>query len=127
VSGIVVDTSVWIDYLSGKNHPVLDDALRHGFVLLPPVVLAELISGAHRARERAVLIDFLSDLSLCETTRDHWVRVGELRLRCREKGFSVSTPDAHVAQCALDVDATLLSRDAVFADIARNFALRLGP
>lgn len=58
---------------------------------------------------------------------DHWIRVGELRRRCREKGLSVSTPDAHVAQCALDVDALLLTRDGIFSDIARHADLRLGP
>lgn len=127
MSGVIVDTSVWIDYLAGRDVPFLDDALRQGSVMLPPVVLAELISGARRPRERAALIDFLSDLSLCETTRDHWIRVGELRRRCGAKGLSVSTPDAHVAQCALDADALLLTRDGIFADIARHVNLRLGP
>jgi predicted nucleic acid-binding protein len=126
VSGVVVDTSVWVDYLAGKDNPILGDALRQGSVILPPIVLAELISGAHRPRERAALIDFLSELPLCETTREHWIRVGELRRRCREKGLSVSTPDAHVAQCALDVDALLLTRDSIFSDIAPHADLRLG-
>jgi predicted nucleic acid-binding protein len=127
VSGVVVDTSFWIDYLGGKSTPILDDVLRQGSVLLPPVVLAELISGAHRPRERAALMDFLSDLALCDTDRAHWIRVGDLRRRCREKGLSVSTPDAHVAQCALDVDAPLLSYARIFAEIARQTNLRLIP
>ncbi len=126
MSGVVVDTSIWVDYFSGEDFPVLDNALRQGSVILPPVVLAELISGAHRPRERVALIDFLSDLPLCETPRDHWIRVGELRRRCREKGVSVSTPDAHVAQCALDIDAPLLTRDGIFSAIARHVDLRLG-
>jgi predicted nucleic acid-binding protein len=125
VSGVIVDTSIWIDYLEGKGFPILDDALRQGSVLLSPVVLAELISGAHRPKERAALMDFLSDLALCEIGRAHWIRVGDLRRCCREKGLSVSTPDAHVAQCALDVDALLLSRDRIFLDIARQANLRL--
>jgi predicted nucleic acid-binding protein len=125
VSGVVVDTSVWIDYLEGKDIPVLDDALKHGAVLLPPVVLAELISGAHRPRERTALLDFLSDLPLCETDRSHWIHVGDLRRRCREKGLSISTPDAHVAQCALDADAILFSRDRIFLEVAHQANLRL--
>ncbi len=127
MSGVVIDTSVWVDYLAGRDTPILGDALEQGSVILPPVVLAELVSGAHRPRERAALVDFLSDLPLCDAARDHWIRVGELRRRCREKGVTVSTPDAHVAQCALDVDALLLTRDAIFSDIARHVELRLGP
>ena len=127
MSGVVVDTSVWIDYLAGKDTPILENALRQGSVLLPPIVLAELVSGAHRPRERTALVDFLTDLSLCKTLIDHWIRVGELRRRCREKGISVSTPDAHVAQCALDVDALLLTYDRIFREIARLANLRLYP
>ena len=35
-----------------------------------------------------------------------------------DRGVAVSTPNAHVAQCTLDRDALLLSRDIVFAQIA---------
>jgi len=40
---------------------------------------------------------------------------------------SVSTPDAHVAQCALDVNGVLLSTDAVFRRIAPRSRLRVAP
>jgi predicted nucleic acid-binding protein len=39
---------------------------------------------------------------------------------------TVSVPDAHVAQCALDRDALLLTRDAIFEAMARLIPLRLG-
>jgi predicted nucleic acid-binding protein len=53
----------------------------------------------------------------------HWIRVGELRRYRLARGLPVSTPDAHVAQCALDRDATLLSLDASFGRIAQTTAL----
>ena len=96
-------------------------------VVLPPLVVAELISGTHRLRDRAGLIDLLNELLLHETPLLHWIRVGELRSHCRQKGFSISTPDAHVAQCALDLDALLLSRDAVFSRVSRVSNLRVSP
>jgi hypothetical protein len=37
----------------------------------------------------------------------------------------VSTPDTHVAQCALDVGAELLTEDRIFKKIARHQPLRL--
>lgn len=125
MSGVVVDTSVWIDYFAGLAIPPLDHALEQGTVKLPPVVVAELVSGAHRPHERSALIGFLEELPLCEDARDHWIRVGELRRRCREKGLSISTPDAHVAQCALDADALLFSRDSIFQKVARHTTLKL--
>lgn len=123
--GLVVDTSVWIDFFRGRSIPLLEDALALGSVVLPPIVVAELVSGVRKPADRAALIDLLDDLPIHETPRDHWVRVGDLRRRLIEKGHEISTPDAHVAQCALDRDAPLLSSDRVFARITRHAALRL--
>jgi predicted nucleic acid-binding protein len=125
VSGVVVDTSVWIDFFAGRAVPSLEEALAHGSVVLSPLVVAELISGARRHRDRAAIADLTLDLTLHETPLDHWIRVGELRRRLRGRGLAVSTPDAHVAQCAIDRDAVLLSRDAVFTRIAALAKLRL--
>ena len=125
MSGVVVDTSVWIDFLAGASTPFLDEALSNGLVVLPPLVVAELVSGARQQREREAIEYLIGKLPLHETPLDHWMRVGELRQTLRSKGLSVSTPDAHVAQCALDRDAVLLSRDAVFARIARLTPMRL--
>jgi predicted nucleic acid-binding protein len=123
--GLVVDTSSWIDFFRGETIPLLEDALALGSVVLPPIVVAELVSGARKPSDRAALTDLLADLPLHETPREHWVRAGELRLRLLEKGHAISAPDAHVAQCALDRDAPLLTRDRAFSTIARHAPLRL--
>ena len=125
MSALVVDTSVWIDFFSGREVPALEDALFQGNVVLPPIVIAELISGARTPRDRASIEDLLTDLAVQETTLAHWIRVGELRQHLSRRGVSVSVPDAHVAQCALDRNAVLLSRDTVFPDIAAVTRLRL--
>jgi predicted nucleic acid-binding protein len=125
VSGVVVDTSVWIDFFAGRPVPSLEDALAQGSVILSPLVVAELVSGARRSRDRDSITHLMRELPLHETPLDHWVRVGDLRRHLRGRGLAVSTPDAHVAQCALDRDALLLSRDAVFQRIAAIGKLRL--
>ncbi len=71
------------------------------------------------------MIDLLTDLKLVATPLAHWIAVGDLRAMLARRGLSVSTPDAHVAQCALDIDALLLSHDAVFTRIAAVTALRV--
>jgi len=125
VSGVVVDTSVWIEFFGGRSSRHLEEALAQGVVVLPPLVVAELISGARRPRDRAAIVDLIEELTVHETPLDHWVRVGDLRRRLRERGIAVSSPDAHVAQCALDRDAVLLSRDSIFPRIARLSRLRV--
>jgi predicted nucleic acid-binding protein len=125
VSAVVVDSSVWIEFFRGRELPALEEALSEGRVLVPPLVVAELVSGATSRGDSQKVADLVRDLELVETPREHWVRVGELRRRLRSRGLTVSTPDAHVAQCALDVRGILLSSDAVFRRIGRLTELRL--
>jgi tRNA(fMet)-specific endonuclease VapC len=125
VNGVVVDTSVWIDFFAGVDLPALADALARGVVVLPPIVIAELVSGARRPAERRAIVDLLLELTIHDTPPEHWVRVGALRHKLRDCGLTVSTPDAHIAQCALDRSAPLLTRDRIFASIAAHVPLRL--
>jgi predicted nucleic acid-binding protein len=125
VSGLVVDTSIWVEFFRGSPLPALEDSLRAGLVVLAPIVAAELLSAPLRAQERNKLTAFLRDLPLHDTPLEHWQRVGLLRSTLARKGLAVSTPDAHVGQCALDLHAPLWSRDPVFERIAGHTALRL--
>lgn len=72
-----------------------------------------------------VIEDLFEGLPQHEPTFYYFSRAGDLRRRMREKGLSVSPPDALIAQCALDRDAPLLTRDAVFWKIAAHTKLRL--
>ena len=89
------------------------------------IVSAELLSGRLDDSERAELQDMLSDLPAVGTDAAHWFRVGKLRAGLRAEGVSVSTPDAHVAQCAIDRGGDLLTEDGVFEKIAKLVPLRL--
>lgn len=126
MSGLVADTSIWIEFFAGREAFALEAALADGLVVVPPIVVAELLSGARSLKHRKAVRDLLEELPLHETPRSHWLRVGELRRSLAENGLSVSTPDAHVAQCALDREAPLLTRDRVFERIAELTPLRLG-
>lgn len=125
MSGIVIDTSIWIEYFRGGEFPIVDDALKHGAVVLPAVVAAELLSGTRRTVEAAELRDFLETLRPHGLDMEHWYRVGALRATLAKKGVAVSTPDTHMAQCAIDVGAPLLSRDRIFARLTRITPLQI--
>ncbi|HEX8155081.1 MAG TPA: PIN domain-containing protein [Thermoanaerobaculia bacterium] len=123
---IVADTSVWIDHLERDAVPTLAAALLQDRVVLSPLVVAELVTGAVSLEQRQLIGELLQDVPLHLTTLGHWLRVGELRQRLLRHGLKVTLPDAHIAQCALDRNAVLLSRDAIFARIAKHVPLRLG-
>ena len=125
MAGIVVDTSVWIDFFGGAASEHLIEALAHGAVIMPPIVVAELVSGADASDQRKAIGELLQDAPIHDTPLEHWIRVGDLRRVLARKGVVVTVPDAHVAQCALDRNATLLTRDAVFEKIALHTKLRL--
>jgi tRNA(fMet)-specific endonuclease VapC len=118
VSGFVVDTSVWIDFFAGVSARGLEEALRAGAVVLPPVVVAELVSGARTPEQAGDVKELVERLEVHRTDLDHWIAVGTLRRRAADRGVALSTPDAHVATCALDRGAVLLSRDKVFRRLA---------
>ena len=125
MSVVVVDTSVWIDFFRGRSADTLEQALAAGTAVLPPLVVAELISGARRPAEQSAIADLIQSIPVHWTPLVHWIHVGQLRRRLGEKGLSVSTPDAHVAQCALEGSALLLARDAIFKRIAKHSGLRV--
>lgn len=125
MSALVVDTSAWIRFFEGETIPPLEEALREARVVLTPIVLAELMSGVETIRARADLLDFLGDLHLHLPNREHWVAVGDMRRRLKRRGIRISTPDAHIAQCAIDLDAQLISYDHVFAKAAVLLSLHL--
>lgn len=125
MSGLVIDTSSWISYFAGRGSPLIEPALEEGRAFLPPIVAAELASGRLSRRNRLALEDLLADLPLCPHGLDHWLRVGRLRASLFAKGISMSTADAHVAQCAIDLDADLLTEDAIFSQTARPAGFKL--
>lgn len=123
---LVVDTSSWISYFRGASTDLFDSALQNGSVLLPPLVAAELLSASNvGAKQRDALRQFVLSVQLCATPVEHWIAVGELRAALARRGITVSTPDAHVAQCARDYRAELMSDDAVFTRIAGYAGLRV--
>ena len=125
MAGVVVDTSVWIDFFAGKNIVALEEALAAGVAILPPIVVAELISGATTADQRTRIGELLQDAPVHDTPLEHWIRAGDLRRKLARKGVKTTIADAHVAQCALDLDAVLLARDGIFASIAKHTSLRV--
>lgn len=124
MSALVIDTSSWISYFAGRGSSLIDPALSRGDVYLPLVVAAELLSGRLSHKQRAALESLLTDLPVCGQELEHWFRAGKLRSVLRSKGVSVSTVDAHVAQCAIDLHAQLLSEDAIFRTVARYTQLQ---
>jgi predicted nucleic acid-binding protein len=114
-----------MDRFKGHPNEALDEALIEGTAVVPALVVAEIFSGVTTAEQRIAIGEFLQETPMHPTSLGHWMAVGELRQELRRKGVSVSLPDAHIAQCALELDALLLTRDDIFPLIARHTSLRV--
>ena len=119
---IAADTSSMVAFLQGdpgEDVDLIQSALDHQQLALPPVVLTELLSDP--ALPRAVRT-LLAGLPILELEPGFWERAGVLRasvLRLRKKA---RIADALVAQSCLEQSAPLVTRDKDF----RHFATAAG-
>ena len=125
-AAVIVDSSVWIDGLQGLTFTAVDRAVAEGTLILSPLAVAEVLSGNITPEQRAMVGELLQDFAVHPTPLEHWINVGNLRRMLRAKGINATIPDENIAQCAIDLGATLLTRDEIFTRIAAHTSLRLG-
>jgi predicted nucleic acid-binding protein len=123
---IAVDTSSLVLYLAGghgKDIDLVDQALSAKRIVMPPVVLAEVLSAP---REGERLAEALRSLPILEITEGFWERAGLLRGRVLGQRRKARLGDALIAQACLDHDVALLTRDRDFRHYTQH-GLRLLP
>lgn len=111
---IAADTSTWIAFLQGeggKDVEFLGAALQDRQVLMPPVVLAELLSDPQLP---ATIAGSLLDVPMIEIGSGYWERTGALRAKVLAKRRKARLGDALIAQTCLDRGIPLLTRDRDF-------------
>jgi len=128
---LVVDTSVWIDFLNGHRSfeseylaaCLADDVP----VVLPGLVLAEILAGLKTEAE-AVRVEFLLAAldPAPEPSVDDYRAAAAIYRSCRREGRSVGAiADCLIAQTCLRNGYALLTRDRDFVRIAATTGLRL--
>ncbi len=124
---IAVDTSTVVDWL--KYGPIqrpdlilFADALRREALGLPPPVVAELLSFPLVDRRLDALLSLVGRLPIGES---YWERVGRSRATLKARVLKSKLPDALIAQCCIDADVPLITRDADFRHFATHCGLRL--
>lgn len=111
---IAVDTSTWVAYLEGASEndaELLRRALMDKQAVMVPAVLTELVSDPELPPEVAAS---LVDLPLIQITAGYWQRAGGLRAKVVALKRRARLGDALIAQCCIDEDIPLLTRDRDF-------------
>jgi len=122
---ILVDTSVLIDYFSGKQakHVLqFDDILNRSVPFgINQFIYLEVLQRASTEKEFNLLKDYLETLKFYEINKlDSFNKAAKIFYQCKKKGITVrSTIDCLVVQTCLDFNLSLLHNDRDFINISK--------
>lgn len=122
---IAADTSSIVAFLEGQqgeDTDIIQSALDHQQLALPPVVLTEILSDP--ALPRAVRT-LLAGLPILDLEPGFWERAGLLRASVLGQKKKARVADALIAQSCLDQSTPLVTRDRDFRHFARAAGLPL--
>jgi predicted nucleic acid-binding protein len=122
---IAADTSSMIAFLQGDpgdDTDLIQSALDHQQLALPPAVLTELLSDPSIARPVRTL---LAGLPILDVEPGYWERAGLLRASVLKQKKKARIADALIAQSCLDQSSPLVTRDRDFRHFARAAGLPL--
>jgi predicted nucleic acid-binding protein len=111
---IAADTSTWMAFLEGAQGDDVAElarALRSRQVVMPPPVLTEILSDPELP---ASVARTLMDLPMVALTDGFWERAGMLRAKVLARKRKARLGDALIAQCCIDADLSLITRDRDF-------------
>lgn len=122
---IAADTSSMIAFLQGDpgdDCDLIQSALDHQQLALPPVVLTELLSDPAITRPVRTL---LAGLPILNVEPGYWERAGILRASVLKQKKKARVADALIAQSCLDQSSPLVTRDRDFRHFAKAAGLPL--
>ena len=123
---VLVDSSAWIEALPASGDPryrdAIDALIRDGRAATSEVVIAEVLRGARRRDELAILSDGLDATNVLDM-RGAGEEAGCLAWTLRTRGLTMPTTDLLVAATAHLHGAALLHRDKHLAQAAEALGL----
>ena len=122
---VLVDSSVWIDYLrAGRREVEVESLLDDGRIVINDLILAELVP-ALRVKRQTRLIDLLHELEQ-EPMLPDWEELIRMQIACLRDGLNgIGIPDLLIAQNAMQHGFELMTRDGHFVRLARHVPLQL--
>ncbi len=123
---VLVDTSILIDYLKGRQNKSTKEFKHIRSMRIPyginVYIYQELLQGCASKKEYQLLKKYL-DTQVFYSLRKHrqsFAKAAMIYLKCRKKGYTVnSTIDCLIAQTALENNLYLLHNDSDFDSIKK--------
>lgn len=120
MDNVLVDTSVWIEFLTRTQTLVattLRRLLDQDAVCLTGIVIAELLHGSRTDEEAERLLAKFRPLTCLETPREAWVLAGRTAAALRRHGLTLPLSDVVLAAVARIHGCAIYTTDAHFARI----------
>ena len=121
---IAADSSSLIAYLGGEAGPDIErilQALMAGDFRIPAPAVSELLIKGDPAQ----ITQFIEEAPLLPIEDGFWQRVGASRRLLYSKGLKAALGDSLIAQCCIDADVPLISRDRDYRHFERWCGLKL--
>lgn len=126
---VLVDSSVWIDYLSlssSQTEATLESLIRpNNQVVTTGVILQEVLQGIRNERSFRLTEKLLGKLPLVEPYPRTYVRAAEMFRRLASKGKSPTTIDTLLAALVAENRLRLFTLDREFEIFRSHFGLEL--
>ena len=128
---ILVDTSVWIDFLNGErsvHREILHRLIEDGEdVCITEIILTEILQGIKSDRDFLKVKEYLIDFPFYSPRGvETYLKAARIYRDCRKRGKTVrKTVDCIIAAIAIENGLTLLHKDSDFDHISACAPLKL--
>lgn len=128
---ILVDTSVWIDFLRGYNsrqrrilHKLIEE---EEDISLTEIILTEILQGIRKDKDFQKIKNYLQEFPILKPKGiETYIAAARIYRDCRKKGKTVrKTVDCVIAAICIENGLTLLHKDSDFDSIRASTPLRV--
>ena len=126
---VLVDTTVWIDFFSGKSYShvkIFENLiLNKEDICICGVILTEILQGIKNDNEFEKTQDLLKNLIFLPVNYHTYLYSAQIYRKLRKKGITIrKTIDCIIAAVAIEHNSQLLHNDKDFIPIEKYFSLR---
>ena len=128
---ILVDTSVWVDFLRGANSPqrralhrLIED---EEDISITEIILTEILQGIKKDRDFKTTRDYLLEFPIYRPNgTETYLKAAQIYRECRKKDKTVrKTVDCIIAAICMENSLTLLHKDSDFDHIGACIDLKV--
>ena len=126
---VIIDTSVWIDFLQGRETKEVEELesllSEEKDVFITGIIVQEILTGIKAKKDRTKVRKELDHFIAINPTLETHIQAAEIFDACKKKGFTIrSVIDCLIAALAIEYDLTLLEKDKDYSYISKVVPLK---